>query len=60
MQDFFDLYLKGIPFQRPDDGTRPLTHLSGTAVASGATQRRPGVRQVRSGGHGTPPSDVAN
>ena len=29
MRDFFDLYLKGIPHHRPDDGTRPLTHLSG-------------------------------
>jgi hypothetical protein len=60
MLDFLNLYLKGIPFQRPDDGTRPLTHLSGTAVASGATQRRPGVRQLPAGSHSTPPADVAN
>jgi len=29
MRDFFDLYLKGTPHRRADDGTRPHTHLSG-------------------------------
>ena len=61
MQDFFDLYLKGIPYNRPDDGTRPLTHLSGTLGA--ATSSRGGGPAGR-GGAGmpgaTPPPDVAN
>jgi len=60
MQDFLDLYLKGIPFRRPDDGSRPLTHLSGTPVASGATWRGSAARSRPGGAHGTPPSDVAN
>jgi dipeptidyl aminopeptidase/acylaminoacyl peptidase len=29
MRAFFDFYLKGVPHNLPDDGTRPLTHLSG-------------------------------
>jgi len=60
MQDFLDLYLKGVPVSRPDDGTRPLTHLSGTPLASGA--RRPGraVADVAGGPRETPPPDVAN
>lgn len=29
MQAFFDFYLKGLPHNLPDDGARPLTHLSG-------------------------------
>ena len=32
MRDFFDLYLRGIPHNRPYDGTRPLTHLSGVRL----------------------------
>jgi hypothetical protein len=60
MQDFLDLYLKGIPIRRPDDGSRPLTHLSGTPVASGATWRGSAARSRPGGAHGTPPSDVAN
>ena len=60
MQDFFDLYLKGIPCRRPDDGTRPLTHLSGTAYASGAGPQRTGPRSGAGGFRETPPPDVAN
>ena len=60
MQDFFDLYLKGIPFQRPDDGSRPLTHLSGTPYASGAGPRRTGPRSGAGAFRETPPPDVAN
>jgi dipeptidyl aminopeptidase/acylaminoacyl peptidase len=32
MQAFFDMHLKGIPHRLPDDGTRPLTHLSGVVA----------------------------
>jgi hypothetical protein len=60
MLDFFNLYLKGIPFQRPDDGTRPLTHLSGTPAASGASRRRGGHGPEPGAARGTPPPDVAN
>jgi dipeptidyl aminopeptidase/acylaminoacyl peptidase len=60
MLDFFDLYLKGIPYQRPDDGSRPLTHLSGTPIASGASRRRTDARPGGGAGHGTPPPDLAN
>jgi dipeptidyl aminopeptidase/acylaminoacyl peptidase len=60
MQDFFDLYLKGIPCRRPDDGSRPLTHLSGTPYTVGAGRRRPDARPGGGPGHGTPPPDVAN
>ena len=55
--------LRGRPVrgrQRPDDGTRPLTHLSGTAYASGAGPRRTGPQSGRSGFRETPPPDVAN
>ena len=51
---FFDFYLKGKPHNLPDDGTRPLTHLSGV-VAGGGPARTGSV-----GGAGTPPRDVAN
>jgi len=59
MQAFFDLYLKGIPHRLPDDGTRPLTHLSGV-LGTGS-----GARPARAGGGsasmaGTPGRDVAN
>src|SRR5262249_23492728 len=60
MLDFFNLYLKGIPFQRPDDGSRPLTHLSGTPVASGASRRRGGLGLEAGPARGAPPPDVAN
>jgi len=60
MLDFFNLYLKGIPFQRPDDGTRPLTHLSGTPAASGASRRRGGHGSEAGPARGAPPPDVAN
>jgi len=53
MLAFFDFYLKGRPHTLPDDGTRPLTHLSG--VVGGAS------RPVTPGSTGpTPPKDVAN
>ena len=56
MQDFFDLYLRGVPYTRPDDGTRPLTHLSGTPTATAAR----GGPAGRGGGFGeTPPPDMA-
>ncbi|HMO59444.1 MAG TPA: S9 family peptidase, partial [Roseiflexaceae bacterium] len=32
MQAFFDQYLKGIPHNLPDDGSRPLTHLIGVVA----------------------------
>jgi prolyl oligopeptidase len=60
MQDFFDLHLKGIPYQRPDDGSRPLTHLSGTAAASGYSRRRTDTRSASGGARETPPPDIAN
>jgi dipeptidyl aminopeptidase/acylaminoacyl peptidase len=60
MQDFFDLYLKGIPCQRPDDGSRPLTHLSGTPYASGAGPRRTGPQSSPGTFRETPPPDIAN
>ena len=59
MLDFFNLYLKGIPFQRPDDGSRPLTHQSGTPAASGASRRRGGHWSETGAARGTPPPDVA-
>ena len=59
MQAFFDLYLKGIPHQLPDDGTRPLTHLSGIVGTSGSSS----AHRSRSVGSGvsasTPGRDVA-
>jgi dipeptidyl aminopeptidase/acylaminoacyl peptidase len=61
MQDFFDLYLKGIPYNRPDDGTRPLTHLSGTLGAAASSRGRGPAGRGGAGMHGaTPPPDVAN
>lgn len=60
MQDFLDLHLKGIPYRRPDDGTRPLTHLSGSAYASGVGSRRTGPVSGAGGFRETPPPDVAN
>ena len=56
MQAFFDLYLKGTPHSLPDDGTRPLTHLSGIAGASGAASSR---RASSSAFVSTPGRDVA-
>jgi dipeptidyl aminopeptidase/acylaminoacyl peptidase len=56
MQAFFDFYLKGLPHNLPDDGTRPLTHLSGVLPAGG--QSSPGRGGPGGGGH--PPRDVAN
>ena len=60
MFDFLNLYLKGIPFQRPDDGTRPRTHLSGTPAASGTSRRRGGHGPEPGPARGSPPPDVAN
>lgn len=59
MQAFFDFYLKGIPHRLPDDGTRPLTHLSGI-IGTGSSA----PRSVRSGSGAsafvsTPGRDVA-
>jgi dipeptidyl aminopeptidase/acylaminoacyl peptidase len=58
MRDFFDLYLKGIPYNRPDDGSRPLTHLSGSlpTPARNLAISRDGASGYRE----TPPGDVAN
>ena len=53
MLAFFDFYLKGQPHTLPDDGTRPLTHLSGV-VGGGSRQLTPGITGP------TPPKDVAN
>jgi dipeptidyl aminopeptidase/acylaminoacyl peptidase len=50
MRAFFDLYLKGIAHNLPDDGSRPLTQLSGT----GGT----GTNRSATAGP-TPPRDVA-
>ena len=57
MRDFFDLYLKGVAHGRPDDGTRPATHLSGTAQA--APRRAGAATSGESGWVTTPPPDVA-
>jgi dipeptidyl aminopeptidase/acylaminoacyl peptidase len=57
MKDFFDLYLKGIPYRRPGDGKRPLTHLSGV-IPSGS--RSLSMQSFGSPGVTTPPGDVAN
>ncbi|MBI5029053.1 MAG: S9 family peptidase [Chloroflexi bacterium] len=57
MKDFFDLYLKHIPYNRPDDGRRPLTHLSG--VGNGA-RTVPVSNRVVNNGVITPSRDVAN
>lgn len=57
MKGFFDLYLKGIAYNRPDDGRRPLTHLSG----AGSGGRSPGVQRGVAGEFKEmPPKDVAN
>jgi dipeptidyl aminopeptidase/acylaminoacyl peptidase len=56
MRDFFDLYLKGIAHERPDDGTRPQTHLSGSAQAAGAPAAAAANASVSVT---TPPPDVA-
>jgi hypothetical protein len=57
MRAFFDLYLKGIPHDLPDDGTRPLTHLSGVVAASA----RGPATQATGPGQSTaqPPRDIA-
>ena len=56
MRAFFDFYLKGLPHNLPDDGTRPLTHLSG--VLPMGAQPSPGRGGMGGGPH--PPRDVAN
>jgi dipeptidyl aminopeptidase/acylaminoacyl peptidase len=56
MLAFFDLYLKGIPHTLPDDGTRPLTHLSGLIPEKLHT----GNVRFPVSGDGTPPKDMAN
>jgi dipeptidyl aminopeptidase/acylaminoacyl peptidase len=57
MRAFFDFYLKGLPHNLPDDGARPLTHLSG--VTGGATGARSAPPQGAAG-YGVPPADMAN
>ena len=57
MRDFFDLYLKGVVHGRPDDGTRPATHLSG--IAQAAPRRAGAATPGQSGWVTTPPPDVA-
>ena len=54
MLAFFDFYLKGKPHNLPDDGTRPLTHLSGVLGGGGGRVLGPGA------GSATPGRDVAN
>ncbi|HEX5503961.1 MAG TPA: S9 family peptidase [Thermomicrobiales bacterium] len=54
MRAFFDFYLKGLPHDLPDDGTRPLTHLSGVVAAP---ERGRSARPMPGGG--APPRDVA-
>jgi len=58
MRDFFDLYLKGVAHDRPDDGTRPLTHLSGVVPAA-SSRAGPGGTSGASAPVTTPPPDVA-
>ena len=57
MRAFFDLYLKGIPHDLPDDGTRPLTQLSGVVAASGRGLGSPGAGSGQATAQ--PPRDVA-
>jgi dipeptidyl aminopeptidase/acylaminoacyl peptidase len=57
MRAFFDLYLKGIPHNLPDDGTRPLTRLSGLIPEK---LRTGGIRFAQAAPAGTPPKDMAN
>jgi dipeptidyl aminopeptidase/acylaminoacyl peptidase len=57
MRAFFDLYLKDIPHQLPDDGARPLTRLSGLIPEK---LRTGGIRFPAAPPAGTPPKDMAN
>jgi dipeptidyl aminopeptidase/acylaminoacyl peptidase len=57
MKDFFDLYLKHIPYNRPDDGRRPLTHLSGVM---NNPRTVPISNRTTNSGVTTPSRDVAN
>jgi hypothetical protein len=57
MRAFFDLYLKGIPHNLPDDGTRPLTRLSGLIPEK---LRTGGIRFPQAAPAGMPPKDMAN
>jgi dipeptidyl aminopeptidase/acylaminoacyl peptidase len=56
MSAFFDFYLKGIPHNLPDDGTRPFTTLSGLLPEQA---RIPDTRFPQAG-TGRPPADMAN
>jgi len=59
MKAFFDLYLKGIPHTLPNDGSRPLTHLSGV-LGAGPASKAHGQRVAAPGvGASTPGRDVA-
>ncbi len=57
MKDFFDLYLKHIPYNRPDNGQRPLTHLSGVM---NNPRTVPVSNRPANTGVTTPSRDVAN
>lgn len=56
MLAYFDFYLKGMPHNLPDDGTRPLTALSGLIPEKIRTDA---IRFARTA-TGTPPKDMAN
>jgi dipeptidyl aminopeptidase/acylaminoacyl peptidase len=58
MLAFFNMYLKGIPHNLPNDGQRPLTHMAGiVAVPATVSARYPGVTVSDAG---SPPPDMAN
>ena len=58
MRDFFDLYLRGIPYSQPSSGQRPLMHACGiiSASASHSVTKDTG----KTIGVTTPPPDVAD
>ena len=58
MLAFFNMYLMGIPHSLPDDGTRPLTHLSGIITAPATAPTRYPAASASEAGR--PPSDMAN
>ena len=60
MHVFVDPYLKGVPLQRLDDGTRPLTHLSGTSAAKRGQPAAGGHWSEAGAARGTPLIEVAN
>ena len=59
MKAFFDLYLKGVPHNLPNDGSRPLTHLSGVLGAGPASKAHSQRLSSPSVGASTPVRDVA-